>query len=429
MGKETVLKWWPIGLIIIVLFFAFFRLGSWAFIDYDEATYARVFHESFQRGDFIKLTKGGAPWLEKPPLYFWLSWPFAYFLRENEFSLRLVSALCIILALVMTWLLTLELSQKRYLAYTAVSIMATAGLLWEGGRQMRMDVPVMAFLLVSIYGFIRGLRQNTWFLLYGLGLGLAVLMKSIVGFLVMPIIVIYALVYNRWSWLRSFMFWTGNVLAFAIIAPWHVYQFYIHKDVFVNGYLKYHLVQRFLEPIIGMQPWYYFFQTIFKTTQPWFVVFIILVAVFIWITHFSVRKYPAEYLSLLSFVSIFLIFQLSQTKLLYYLVPVIPFMAMFIASAGDSIVKYFNLEFARVYYFSFFIIGFVMSMLLAFDPKPRNAFGWPMAGFSKHVVAEEERAMGGFTKKHHLPVYMDGWNLHETLRYYGDDPQLISLTR
>jgi len=85
-------------LIVAGLIMGLVRLSAAPLIDSDEATYARVFHESVERGDFLTFTKRGGPWLEKPPLYFWLMAGSAALFGETEFAMRLPAVMLAIVS-------------------------------------------------------------------------------------------------------------------------------------------------------------------------------------------------------------------------------------------------------------------------------------------------------------------------------------------
>ena len=85
-------------------FFFFWRIAAFGLIGADEPRYAQVAREMLVRHDWITPTLGGVPWLEKPPLYYWLMTPFltmaeCWSLPAMVFLLRVVSLLLCTLAL------------------------------------------------------------------------------------------------------------------------------------------------------------------------------------------------------------------------------------------------------------------------------------------------------------------------------------------
>src|SRR5436309_8021162 len=59
-------------LMALSLPFLFLKLGM-PLLDPDEGLYASIAQEMLQRGDWVIPHVNGLPYLEKPPLYFWLT--------------------------------------------------------------------------------------------------------------------------------------------------------------------------------------------------------------------------------------------------------------------------------------------------------------------------------------------------------------------
>src|SRR5216110_2386084 len=69
------------------------RLGEPPLVGPDEPRYARVAVEMHRSGEAVVPTLQGRPWLEKPPLYYWLAGAAFAVLGETETAARLPSAL------------------------------------------------------------------------------------------------------------------------------------------------------------------------------------------------------------------------------------------------------------------------------------------------------------------------------------------------
>ena len=69
------------------------RLGAVPLLGPDEPRYARVAVEMQRAGEWVTPTLQGQPWLEKPPLYYWLAAPPSASLGETETAARLPSVL------------------------------------------------------------------------------------------------------------------------------------------------------------------------------------------------------------------------------------------------------------------------------------------------------------------------------------------------
>src|SRR5438093_7844585 len=68
-----------------------FRLGRVPLVGPDEPRYARVAVEMHRSGDHLTPTLQGQPWLEKPPLYYWMAGGAFSLLGETETAARLPS--------------------------------------------------------------------------------------------------------------------------------------------------------------------------------------------------------------------------------------------------------------------------------------------------------------------------------------------------
>ncbi len=94
-----------IVLIAISLGSIFFRLGSLPLTGPDEPRYARIAQEMHDQGTWVTPTLEGKPWLEKPPLYYWLTIPFYSVFNSPETAARVAPALCALAAaLAIFWL-------------------------------------------------------------------------------------------------------------------------------------------------------------------------------------------------------------------------------------------------------------------------------------------------------------------------------------
>ena len=80
-------------LIGFAAYILFKDLGKATLENWDEAWYAEVAKQVIKTKDFIVLRWNGEIFLEKPPMYIWLSVASSYVFGLSEFSVRLVSAL------------------------------------------------------------------------------------------------------------------------------------------------------------------------------------------------------------------------------------------------------------------------------------------------------------------------------------------------
>lgn len=77
----------------LTLYLVFYNLGKAPLENWDEAWYAEVTKQMLRTKEFIVLSWNHAMWLEKPPLYMWLSALTASVVGLSELSARLPSAI------------------------------------------------------------------------------------------------------------------------------------------------------------------------------------------------------------------------------------------------------------------------------------------------------------------------------------------------
>lgn len=412
-----------LALIAVSLFFGLFRLGSLPLIDSDEATYARVFHESVQHGDFLSFTKRGDPWLEKPPLYFWTMAVSASVFGENEFALRLPAALFSVLAVLLTYLIALRLTGSWLTAAFSAAVLMTIGAFWDAGRQIRMDVPVAACILFSVYCFIRAMERPKWFFGFGAGIALGVLTKSVIGFFPIPIALLFAAVYRKWDWLKSGWFWLSAALFFLIALPWHIYEYLKFGNDFLGTYWGYHIFQRFSQPILGGSNDNFFYaRNLLTQVEPWIFVFLAAVIIFFIAHKKAALKQKQELFVLLAIIFVAVIFVIAKTKLFYYLVPAYPFLAIFVSVIFSPLLR--DKKYA-VLFGALLVLGAASTALQIFYPETFDAITFPKGVTSKYALAADEKAVGQIVKDIPLPVYLLNWPYRDTLTYYGDAPEFF----
>jgi 4-amino-4-deoxy-L-arabinose transferase-like glycosyltransferase len=81
------------GVLGLALVLLFYRLGHGSFHDWDEAIYAQVARETLFSDTWTTLTWNGAPFLHKPPLYFWLTALTYKMIGVSELAARLWPAI------------------------------------------------------------------------------------------------------------------------------------------------------------------------------------------------------------------------------------------------------------------------------------------------------------------------------------------------
>ena len=416
-----------ITLILISSFFSLYKLGSTPLIDYDEATYAQVLKESIARENYLSFTYLQNNWFEKPPLYFWLSTVSVKIFGMNEFAMRAPAALFIILTSSLVFLFTLFLTKSPITAFISGIVLVTTGSFLDAGRQMRFDVPVAFFILFSLFSYIKAINEKPlWYIFMGVSLALGVLMKSVIGFLAIPIILIFSLVYKEWRWIKSKYFWFSILISTLIILPWHVYEWINFGSAFWQSYLGVHVFKRLGTNLLGgeVTTWTYI-KNLLLYTEPWILVFIGGVA---WFSlNFKKNKEALKpHLALiLSIFFIFIFFSISNTKLFYYLIPIYPLMAIFIALLFHRMYEMlFGLE--RKVFIGISILCIFIGLISATYVGHHVSDNWGLTALSK---AEKNIGLEIKKEPQDMKVYAFKHYFWETIRYYSGGRKIEEIDR
>lgn len=413
-----------VSLVIASLSLLFVRLGTEPLLDYDEAIYAQVIKNTQDAGQFLTLQGIGSPWFEKPPLYFWLAMGSERVLGKNEFALRLPSVLFALAALLLTCLIALELSGSVPAALLSGGILLSTGSFVEAARQLRLDVPVTAAILFSIYSFVRARKDPRWYAGIAVGIAIGFLLKSVIALFALIVIGFASLLQNDFQWLKQKYTWYGVALAIAIVVPWHWYEFSKFGKTFWEGYLGHAVFARFGSDVNGGGGNIEYLKYGSVLAFPWTFIFL---AVFGWwvATKRAFKKNDRWILALaLSAIAIGCVFLVAKTKLFYYLTPVFPLIALFLA-----------LLFYRLYErhatqktgpLTVIVVGILL--LLGLANTIYVAFHFQKELFINALVTKDERAIAEHLKMQPMEYDVRAFQYPywDTLRYYsGRDIRLM----
>lgn len=306
--------WMWLALAAIVVFFYFFGLTI-PFVGPDEARYAQVGREMFERGDWITPTLGGFHWFEKPALLYWLEIVSYKIFGVTEFAARLGPALFGLGTVVSLWVLGRQIATEtrkigtstsgddtalgsrasslsssvpsvandfpNWLALIAASTLGIMVFARGASFDIIITFPVTA-ALVSFFIFDQS-RTATFkdrylpLILFYVFAGIAILAKGLIG-VVFPFAIVGAFyLFSRRLPGRVFLMsllW-GGLLAVAIAAVWYWPMYRQHGFEFIDEFFIQHHFQRFTSnKYQHPQPFYFFFWVLPLMTLPWLPFFL-----------------------------------------------------------------------------------------------------------------------------------------------------------
>jgi 4-amino-4-deoxy-L-arabinose transferase-like glycosyltransferase len=329
---------WPAILSLGALCLLAFGMARIPLDAFDDGLYADVAKNILKTGDWLNFYwLGGIPFLEKPPLQFWITALNFKVFGISEFSARLFPVFCGI-----GGLLAIMIFARRCLSWQASCIAGLALLSFpaylEYSTKAMLDIPVTFLIALSVIFFYRAWEgRHNLYLFYGLALSGAVLTKSVVGLVPVIASALFLLlkrpdkdVFKRYM--------KANCVAALVILPWHLYAWIHHGNLFLREYFLYHVLQRMAGDIgyhAGRPLWYYFTEIGHANPLSWVLIISIAVVAILAIFY----KDSFCLLLLVWMVAIIIPISVSSVKLSWYTVPLYPPFALSIAVVSDWLMK------------------------------------------------------------------------------------------
>ncbi len=330
------------SVIILALFSAFLflvGLGAMPLTDPDETFYAETAKEMLDRGEILTPYIFGKPQFEKPPLYYWLVMASFKMFGVNEFSARFPSAAAGVFGVIGVYLLGSALVNRKtgFLAGIVLATCVQYLVLSRGCvTDILLGVTTLYAFLFFFYAYLSEYGKTKWYLLSAACLGLAVLTKGPVGFLLpAAVIILYLLFTGEFRRLKEIPVFRGAVIFLIIALPWYVLMYMGHGMKFLDVFFGFHNIVRFLHPEHSSGDVFYYYAPIIAAGfLPW----TIFLPMGIWQ---SLReKAPAikktNLFILLWFLVITVFFSISRTKLPTYVFPAYPALALLSGRMWDA---------------------------------------------------------------------------------------------
>lgn len=216
------------------------------FDDPNDAQYAEVAREMAESGDWISPQLNYVPFLNKPPLLYWLIASSYTLFGVSELATRVPGALVTLLAIVLLYGLGRELFDSTTGAIAACIYATLPSTLLEA-RFVRPDSLLTAATIGALLAFTfvaRTQGASRRRALIGLQCSLAVglLAKGVVGILLPGFSIAFVvLIERRWDLLADFVRPRGWLLFAVLVVPWHLLAALRHPgfawDYIINQHL------------------------------------------------------------------------------------------------------------------------------------------------------------------------------------------------
>jgi 4-amino-4-deoxy-L-arabinose transferase len=300
----------------------------------DEGLHAAIAVEMVERGDWTVPRLMAEPFLDKPILYFWMQAASVAALGPSEFSVRLPGTLMALLGIAAIGWLGRAMFGPTVGAWAALCY-ATMLLPYAVSLAPLHDVVMVPLGTLAIGAFWHARHASSngvlarWTLVAGVALGLSMLGKGLTG---VGLVGVGTAAWLLWSRALSWRLILAGAVALAIGAviawPW-----YAAMERAVPGYLHYYFMERHVAGVTaGTQrhsgrPFWYYLPILAVGAWPW--------------VPFAMRRVrqlasDGERLLWCWFVADVVVLSLAKAKLVTYLLPALPAVAILAAVALTS---------------------------------------------------------------------------------------------
>lgn len=378
------------GIFLLVYLLYFHNLWNYELLDVDETRYVNMSKVMFETHNFLTLYLNGEYFFEKPPLYFWLeNISFYIFNFVNEFSARIPGVIeAILTGGMLYWCVDKFTKNKKFALISSVILLTSVEFIILAKIAI-LDILLAATVSISIlFGFMTFCTsdKNKKFYWWGFYVfaALAVLAKGIPG-LILPFLTMFFVgIYTKKlkNYFKAQYFIVGIILFLLIVLPWHIIMFETHGDLFYNEYIIKHHLARFIggKVIDRDAPFWFYIPVILWGILPYTASFIAMLVDKV--KNFEFKKFDELsqknhiiVFSAIAVFSIFFFFESSKTKLITYILPIYPFLAVIL---GDYWYRYIKsgenkkyIEFSsKIFNYIVLFAALIYCIALMFIPNP-----------------------------------------------------------
>ncbi len=323
-------------------------VGAWGYfanlhlslLEGSEGLYAGIAGEMGRRREFFDLTYQGVPYVNKPPLFFWLLHASTSIWGDHEIALRLPGSLAAVGTIIITYMLGARLVSSTAGFWAALVVATTHVFIWYG-RRVLFDSTLTFFVTLALFAWIQVQllgRSSRWYVLAFVSMALGAMLKEMHGFF-LPLLVmaVYAAIQRDARMLKDRYFWAGLAVAVAMMAgyaqmlgPAYQHHFNLGKAIqsvwntgFVGG----------SGPATDGHPLYWYLGMMWADFFPWCA--LVPSALLLLWRQRPFRSHPTELLLLVWVLSLFTAFSLATLKREPYLTTIVPGLGLVIGYFYD----------------------------------------------------------------------------------------------
>ncbi|MGB2928808.1 MAG: phospholipid carrier-dependent glycosyltransferase [Desulfobacterales bacterium] len=348
---KRVKRHYAVLLLSFFLFSYILPLGARDLVVPDETRYSEIPREMIARGDWIVPHLNGLRYFEKPPLGYWVHAGSILLFGENNFAVRLPSAMAVGLSALLIYMLICRVCSNGDKEWNRGGILAALTFLtcfevFGLGVTAVLDSLFSFFLTATITTFYfaseappGSAREKRFLLLSGVSCGLAFLTKGFLAFAVPVLVLAPYLVWQHRYFDLFRMSWLPILTAALVALPWGILIHLGEPDFWRFFFWNEH-IRRFMGDDAQHQKSFWFFLlTAPGMFMPWTFMVPAATAGIRELLNDQGPQGRLMRLSICWLVLPFLFFSFSNGKLLTYILPCFPPFAILMAFSLLNVLK------------------------------------------------------------------------------------------
>ena len=320
-------------LLVLAVAVAFPFLGSFGLLEPDEGRFAQIGREMAASGDFLIPRLNGIEQFYKPPLVYWISAVGMRLFGVSEWTARLPSALAFVGIIWLVGWMGWRVGGRK-VGWMAALIMASMVEPYALGRQITLDMSLTFWVTAAMACLVEvglGARWKGFGYLFFLCMGFGFLAKGPMAWVVpLSAAVVWGWAEKRSGQKLTLPWKSGMALTFGVALSWFVLVCLKYPELW-KYFLGYELVERFASTTHGRsKPWWFFLPILAIGTVPW-TGFLLGLGAAGW-RKLKDRSMTSIQWGLAGAVVIpFVVVSCSGSKLLTYILPIYPALALALA--------------------------------------------------------------------------------------------------
>ncbi|PYS88829.1 MAG: hypothetical protein DMF62_08820 [Acidobacteria bacterium] len=300
---------------------------------YDDAIFAYEARQMVVSSDWLTLRANGELHFDYLPMFYWMEAVSMGVLGFTDLAAKLPAAICGLLLIILTFFIARELTGDDVIAIISAWVLMLTQYFMKYATHAMSDVPFALFFACALFFYLKGLQNKNYFLLFGVAVAFAIMTRTVLGVIPFGIGLTHLVLISRWDVLRSKEFIGGTFLAIALPMLLYVAYYSMYGDLFLEKHFSFIWTKTVSgEPFSFQKTIAGFFEYPFlllKLYEPW----LIFSAIGFWWQLQRVRngRDASSMLLVLWVCLVILPFSMASAKVLRYIMPVFPALAILAA--------------------------------------------------------------------------------------------------